>query len=216
MQANEFYIWLALFCDMPIVREQVYMIETHIVTEKTHKHTHTRTYSIHTCQSAPARCTWLIQDVLEEMPVKEGQRQAESLTTRQVWLLWRARLDESGQGEPQSTGQVWELLCQNHGECPSMFPVSRSLPEQGSAGTGTPTPGVTSWQQPVMGKVITFSRWRVGAPRSPDRSEVHSPGPLNTWSWAPPPTPTHTFYPNQRTLIYQDIRSSVTTALKGG
>lgn len=54
MQANGFYI---------IVWEQVYVIETHSVTEKTHKHTHTyiqltymsvRSRQMHT---APSGCT---------------------------------------------------------------------------------------------------------------------------------------------------------------
>lgn len=50
--------------------------------------------------------------------------------------------------------------------------VNRSLPEWGSAGTGTPTVWATGWQQPVMGKVVTVSGGRAGAP-----AEVHSPGP---------------------------------------
>lgn len=64
---SNFYIYCYFFCYMPLVCDLVYVIETYIVTEKTHVHIHKHipTYTVYTYVShiCPTRSRCLIQEI---------------------------------------------------------------------------------------------------------------------------------------------------------
>lgn len=207
------HLTVIFFCYMPIVCDLAYVIETYIVTEKTHVHIHKHipTYTVYTYVShiCPTRSRCLIQEIYWRKG--EGGRKSLSIT-EQVWLLWSrkwrkhwvGRASDHSWGLRNSLPEQWGVLKQVAWEQNLLLSRSRltlePLPSSVTVWQQHPTPrslGVRPlWSEPQAHSLLC-SPQRF----SSERSEWHNPWlPQHMYSF-PHNTPPHThFCPNQKTL----------------